>query len=384
MSLIAENQPCAQQIEIDEQQTLLEEAESYLRESVAPKASEIDSDPAVLKDVLREMGAPRSGSLRDRSLLALRVPKLWGGAEVSDHTFRHFQQLVARYSGALAFLQIQHQGAAAFISYSENESLKQRYLPQIAKGQILVGVGFSQLRRKAEPPVKAFPVEGGYQVEGKVPWVTGYDFFKDFIVGALLSDSRAIYGMVPFTETYQEAGGAISFSEPMQLSAMASTNTVSATFTNWFLPEESVVLVAKKAGTIHESDKKSVLLGGSLALGCARAGLDIVETAAKTKQLDFLYSAFASLHQEFTLCQTAMMQETAAKSQSFPENLQLRVWAINLAGRCAQAAVTVSSGAANYKHHAAQRVYREALMFTVSGQTTEIMEATLARLVHCY
>ena len=68
---------------------------------------------------------------------------------------------------------------------------------------------------------------------------------------------------------------------------------------------------------------------------------------------------------------------------TFEENLQLRSWAINLAGRSAQAAVTVSSGAANYKHHAAQ-VYREALMFTVSGQTTEIMEATLARLVHCF
>ena len=328
------------------------------------------------------MGAPRSGSLRDRSLLALRVPKLWGGVEVSDQTFRHFQQLVARYSGALAFLQIQHQSAAAFISYSENESLKQRYPPQIAKGQILVGGGLSQLRRKGEAPVKAFPVEGGYQVEGKVPWVTGFDFFKDFIVGAVLPDSRAIYGIVPFTETYQEAGGAISFSEPMQLSAMASTNTVSATFTNWFLPEESVVLVAKKAGTIHESDKKNVLFAGFLALGCARAGLDIVETAAKTKQLDFLYNAFESLNDKLTCCQTAMMQDTAAKSHSFEENLQLRVWAINLAGRCAQAAVTVSSGAANYKHHAAQRVYREALMFTVSVQTTEIMEATLARFVH--
>lgn len=374
MSLIAENQAVAQQTKNNDRQTLLEEAESYLRESVAPKASEIDSDRAVLKQVLKQMG--------DRSLLALRVPKVWGGMEVSNETFRNFQVLVARYSGALAFLQIQHQAATGFISYSENESLKQLYLPQISKGEIFVGFGGSQLRRKGEPLIKAFPVEGGYQIEGKVPWITGFDFFKDFIVGALLPDSRAIYGIVPFTQTYQEAGGTLSFSEPMQLCAMQSTNTVSATFTNWFLPEENVVFVAKKAGTIHESDKKSVLFPGFLALGCARAGLDIVETAAKTKQMDFLYNAFESLNDEFSRCQTAMMDETAVKSQSFEENLQLRVWAINLAQRCAQAAVTVSSGAANYKHHGAQRIYREALMFTVSGQTTEIMEATLARLVH--
>jgi alkylation response protein AidB-like acyl-CoA dehydrogenase len=76
-----------------------------------------------------------------------------------------------------------------------------------------------------------------------------------------------------------------------------------------------------------------------------------------------------------------MMLALSPDSQPWEERLQLRAWAINLAVRCANAAVTVSSGAANYKNHAAQRVYREALVFTVSGQTTAVMEATLARLV---
>jgi hypothetical protein len=76
-----------------------------------------------------------------------------------------------------------------------------------------------------------------------------------------------------------------------------------------------------------------------------------------------------------------MMQGLPADSQTWEERLQLRSWAINLAQRCASAAVTVSSGAANYRYHAAQRVYREALVFTVSGQTTAVMEATLAQLV---
>ena len=59
----------------DDQQALLDLAESYLRESVVPLASEIDSDSALLKDALRGMG--------DRILLALRVPKAWGGTQVS-------------------------------------------------------------------------------------------------------------------------------------------------------------------------------------------------------------------------------------------------------------------------------------------------------------
>ncbi len=356
----------------DDQQALLDLAESFLRESVAPLASEIDSDSALLKDALRGMG--------DRILLALRVPTSWGGTEVSEATYRRFQQLVPRYSGALAFLQTQHQSAAELLTSSENESLKRQYLPYMSNGQKLVGVGFSQLRRTGDPLVKAIPVEGGYQLEGEVPWVTGFRFFQDFIVGAALPDGRAVYGLVPFVETFQDTGGAISYSEPMQLAAMASTNTVTATLTQWFLPQERVIFV-KSAGAIHENDKKNVIHHGFFALGCARAGLDILETTYYKKPLPFLKQAFESLHAEVTRCDDAMMLALSPDSQPWEERLQLRAWAINLAVRCANAAVTVSSGAANYKNHAAQRVYREALVFTVSGQTTAVMEATLARLV---
>jgi alkylation response protein AidB-like acyl-CoA dehydrogenase len=372
MSLTAENQDVAHNSDRDDQQALLEIAESYLRESVAPVASEIDENPLALKEALQGMG--------NRSLLALRVPKSWGGAQVSEETYRRFQQLVPRYSGALAFLQTQHQSAAEMLTNSENESLKRQYLPYMGTGQVLVGVGFSQLRRQGDPPVKAIPVEGGYQLEGEVPWVTGFGFFQDFIVGAALPDGRAVYGMVPFIETCQDAGGAIAFSEPMELGAIASTNTVTATLTNWFLAEEHVVFV-KRAGAIHENDKKNVLYHGFSALGCARAGLDILEAAHSSKQLPFLKLAFESLNEEVTRCNAAMLQALQPESQSWEERLQLRAWAINLAVRCANAAVTVSSGAANYRYHAAQRVYREALVFTVSGQTTAVMEATLARLV---
>lgn len=352
---------------------LLECTESYLRESVAPLASEIDDDPEFLKAAIQGMG--------DRFLLALKVPKSWGGAEVSEEIYRRFQQLVPRYSGALAFLQTQHQSAAELITNSENESLKRQYLPYMGKAQILVGVGFSHLRRQGEPPVKAMPVNNGYHLSGEVPWITGFGFFEKFIVGAALADGRAVYGIVPFIKTLQDDGGEIAFSQPMQLGAMASTNTVTSTLCNWFLPEECVVSI-KPVGAIHENDQKNVLYQGFASLGCAQAGLDILEFAAKTKQLPFLQNAFNSLNQELISCQTAMIKALPPSNKSWEERLQLRAWAINLALRSANAAVTVSSGAANYRYHAAQRVYREALVFTVSGQTIAVMEATLARLVN--
>lgn len=357
---------------LSEREKILEIAESYFNEKVAPQATESDRDPAVLKEALKGM--------RDRSLLALRVPKRWGGSELDEPPFHRFQMMATRYSGALAFLQTQHQSAGTQLAASENESLKQAYLPRMARGDILVGLGFSQLRRLGEPLMKAIPVTSGYRLDGEVPWVTGFGFFDDLIVGAALPDGQAVYGIVPLREMQQESGGTIRFSLPMELVAMKSTNTVKAWLQGWLLESDRVVAV-KPAGAIHENDRKNVLHHGFFALGCAQAGLDILAKAYQKKQLLFLQQAFDSLDRELTRCCQVMFEALSSQNQFFEQRLKLRAWAINLAGRCTQAAVAVSSGAANSTQHPAQRVYREALMFAVFGQTTAVMEATLKQLL---
>lgn len=346
-------------------------AKAYLIEAVKPNATEIDSDAEALRNALLGLGK--------LGLLALRVPASWGGWGVSEEMFQTFQELVARHSGALAFLQTQHQSASAMLVQSDNELLKHKYLPQLGNGNVLLGIGFSHLRRGGKPVVRAVPVTGGYQIEGVVPWVTGFGLFQEFIVAASLPDNRAVFGNVPFVETRGATGG-ITFSQPLKLAAMTSTNTVTATLTNWFLPHEAVVSI-KPSGWIQANDKKNVLNATGLINGCAMAGIDIVQAAYSQKQFSFIAQAFELLSQELSSCRTAIRQAQQNDNISWDKRLQLRAWAVDLAVRCAHAAVTVSSGAANYSNHAAQRVYREALVFTVTGQTTAVMEATLAFLV---
>ncbi|MEC4893600.1 MAG: acyl-CoA dehydrogenase family protein [Oscillatoria sp. PMC 1051.18] len=353
------------------QQQLLKIAETYLRESVAPQAAKIDREPDALAEALQGLGS--------RSLLALRAPQTWKGGNFSKSDFYRFQTMVARYSGALAFLQTQHQSAASFLTASGNESLQQEYLPRMGTGEVLLGVGFSQLRRQGEASVKAMEVEGGYIINGEVPWITGFGLFNDFIIGATLSDRREVYGIIPFQNVFSSFQGKIKFSEPMELSAMVATNTVNATLNNWFLPSDRLVSV-KPANSIHANDRKNVLNHGFFALGCAEAGLDVLRTAFQRKKLDFLQQTARSLELELNECRSQMFEALTLESLSFQENLQLRAWVINLALRCSHAAVVATSGAANLQDSTAGRVYREALLFSVSGQTTAVMEATLAQL----
>ncbi len=347
-------------------QDIIDSTESYLKECVAPRAEIIDSDSEALKIAV--------AGLESRSLLALRVPQKWGGAEIPPEVFYEYQELTARYSGALAFLQTQHHSATAMIANSDNEMLKSIYLRAIAQKELRLGVGFSHLRRSGKPAVTATPIKDGYLLSGNIPWITGFGLFQKFIVAALLPDNRAVFGVLPFANIDREYGK-IAVSEIMPLIAMNSTNTVTATLDNWLLHESEIIAV-KPVGWIAENDNKNILNSVPATFGCIRAGLDIISAAATAKDSPVIGAACQKLEQKLDRLKQNFRQ---SQHSSKAEQLALRAAAIDLAVRCGHAAVVVSGGAANGTQHPAGRVYREALVYTVSGQTKDVMEATLSQ-----
>lgn len=349
-------------------QDILNSTESYLKECIVPRAEIIDSDSEALKIALV--------GLENRSLLALRVPQKWGGADIPPEIFYQYQELTARYSGALSFLQTQHHSATAMIASSDNEMLKSRYLGPIAQKELRLGVGFSHLRRSGNPAVTATPAKDGYLLSGNVPWITGFGLFQKFIVAAVLPDNRAVFGVLPFANIDREYGK-IAVSEIMPLIAMNSTNTVTATLDNWLLHESEIIAV-KPVGWIAENDSKNILNFVPGTFGCIRAGLDVISAAATSKDSPAIAAAYGKLEQKLDRLKQHFLQ---SQHSSKAEQLALRAEAIDLAVRCGHAAVVVSSGAANGTLHPAGRVYREALVYTVSGQTKDVMVATLDRIV---
>ncbi|WP_036486161.1 acyl-CoA dehydrogenase family protein [Myxosarcina sp. GI1] len=345
---------------------------TYLRQAISPQACTIDRDSQSLHKALLQMG--------ERSLLALRVPQHLGGMGLSETSFRRFQMLMARYSGALTFLQTQHQSAAMRLAKSQNQVVQQQYLSDMATGKILIGVGYSHLRRVGKPMVTATETAAGYLLNGKVPWITGYGCFDLFIIGGVLADGRELYGIVPFVNLQQETGGKLTFSQPMQLIAATATNTVSAELNNWLMKRERLVTI-NPPGSIHLSSRQNILNHGFYALGCAYAGLDLLKRIGERKQLDFISETWQTLSERVAECDRGLFAAISDKDITYSEKLQLRIQAIALASRCSHAAVIAAGGAANYLDSDVGRVYREALLFSVSGQTKDVMEASLKNII---
>jgi len=260
------------------------------------------------------------------------------------------------------------------IAKNASAEFKARVLPDSHQPQGWIAIGFSQLRRPGPPVFRAQRVDGGYLLNGHIPWITGHTIFSRCLVGAQLPDGQAVFGLIPFSDQTVE-GGSIRCSEPMRLAAMQSAQTVTADLTDWFLADADVAFVQPN-GWIHANDMVNVTLQSWFALGCARAGLELVKRAAEKRNSATIMAAFESLQAELADCR----QKTSELDRPLPERLEIRAQAIDLASRCALAGVAVSGGAANSVDHPAQRIYRESLVYCVSAQTTPILEATLARL----
>ncbi|AFZ48687.1 hypothetical protein Cyast_2745 [Cyanobacterium stanieri PCC 7202] len=344
----------------------INDLEYFLQKNISKKASSLDRDKDLLKQVFFALA-------KDNPLwLSLKLPVEWGGLGVSDEIFFTSKMVMAKYSGALAFLQAQHQTAVGMLSKSDNEVMQQKYLPDIAKGLSFCGVAFSHLRRWQNPPLRAFVDGEGYRLTGDIFWITGFHVFEHFVVGAVLEDGRELYAIAPFANLNKD-GGKIIINKSMKLGAMEATNTVSATMERWYIHPHNIIKINPPQTIVIDSEKK-VLNNSAFNLGCVEGSLSLIKENAGKLQLQSVFYNYEKLVTEFENLKENILVEVKKPSKTIQQKLILRAKAINLAFRCTQGAIITSKGSANLHNNTAQRLYKEALVYSISGQTIPILE----------
>jgi alkylation response protein AidB-like acyl-CoA dehydrogenase len=337
--------------------------EQWLAAAIVPNAETIDQDPHALLAAFRALG--------DRHLLALKVSSSSAGQSCENLQFWQFQQALAQASGALAFLQLQHQSAAVFLYESPNLTLTQPLLPHLANGKVGIGVAFSHLRQAGS--LDAFAEPGGWRLTGVAPWATGFGLFEWVLVGAHLPDGRLLLSLLPFRDQTLD-GGTVCVSEPLSLAAMGVTQTVSLQFDHFPVRAEQVVAIHPQTW-LQERDRRNVLSPTAGLMGCAQAALQQIEQhgpgGIATQVLQALLQRWQGLRQQ-------IQTHLTGPSVDYETGLNLRAQAVALAFQCVQIAVIACGGSANALSHPSQRLYREALAWAVLGQTTDVRRASLA------
>ena len=364
-------------------QSLLEAAQRVCETTLGPNASESD-----------RMSAPNPTNfkaLAEAGLLGLTLPREWGGLDAPGKAQRDYTELIASYCGVTTFIQAQHHGPSRMALASPNQALKRRLLPDLASGKLMSGISFAHLRRPGPPVLSATPVQGGWVLNGVAPWVTGWGMIGQVVFGATLPDGRFIYLWSPvrrsdFPELFADislpdsGGGELAASSPLSLCAMNASATVEADCRNWFIPQEHWLSESDRE-TMQRNDRNGVLGATSMPLGCAAAAVRLLCETAERRSLPAIRRASTSFANEWEEVKglTEAQYSQSGEPDFFASAIKLRAWCIEIAERASLAAVAACSGSANSLLHPAQRLLREAMFYSIQAQTSDVMDATLAR-----
>ncbi|HEX5324177.1 MAG TPA: acyl-CoA dehydrogenase family protein [Capsulimonadaceae bacterium] len=318
-------------------------------------------------------------ALAELGFLGLSVPAQYGGFDADEATRHEYTEILASACGVTAFTQHQLQTAALHISLSPNESLKGGVLPEIAAGRTLCGVALSHLRRAGDCCLSAEPAEGGYLVNGTIPWISGWGLIDSFVFGASLRETgEHLFAYVDIAN----AKDSLRAGEPVELVVMNASGTVEVQVENLFVSDDCVLNI-QPAELFHQYDHKMITSHTALPLGCARAAAAYLRELGDKQEREELVSLAIAVSYETDQCRREALTwncDCVEHPEYDSYALRARAQSIVLALRAAHAAVTVTGGRAHLTHSTAQRLLREAQFYTTVVQTPGVQSSTLDQL----
>ncbi|MBV1849140.1 acyl-CoA/acyl-ACP dehydrogenase [Catellatospora sp. NEAU-YM18] len=255
-----------------------------------------------------------------------------------------------------AFVWLQHHSPVRAVADSAQPGLRDRWLTPLARGERRAGIALAGLR-VPDAPMRVTPVDGGYLLEGRAPWVTGWGMIDTLYTAALDASGDVHFLLV------DAAPAPTLRTRPLELVAVRASATVDVHFDRHFVPADRLVDRVPYTDW-SRSDSSGSAMNGFLAIGVAARCVRLLPPGPAAETLSAqLDAARAGL--------------LGADSASTPA---ARADASALAARAA-AALAVQTGArAVLLDHDAQRLAREAVFLLVFGNRPAIRDDLLDRL----
>lgn len=313
------------------------------------EASGLDQNSQALKKALKTLGA--------LELLALKAPRSLGGMAFSSKDLFFVNEELARHSGALMFIQKQHQSAVELISNGKNTFIKDR-IPSYRNGQLLLGVAIHHLRNP-QPTLDATEKTDSFYLNGTVSWVSGYEIFDSLVVGFALSEKKEGFALISFKET-----DTLKISPVMDTLSMPSINTVSLQFTNYPVHLQQLIDVKPKGYFFHK--KGTVPKQYDALSGCAYGVFDFCEDVQLDSDYPKLIKKFHTQHENLRKAALKRIDKKVspklhAKFITLTKNLALDVFYL-----CGPKSLLLD--------HPINRILREIIQFSQIGISSKTLK----------
>ena len=179
-----------QQLSADER-AVRDAAAAYCQERLAPRVLEAFRHGTTDVAIFREMG--------ELGLLGATIPEAYGGAGLNYVCYGLVAREVERVdSGYRSMMSVQSSLVMVPINVFGTEAQKQKYLPRLARGELIGCFGLTEPDHGSDPGsmvTRARAVPGGYALSGSKMWITNSPIADVFVVWAK-DDAGAIRGFI--------------------------------------------------------------------------------------------------------------------------------------------------------------------------------------------
>lgn len=311
--------------------------------------------------------------LANQGAMRWAVPMGQGGEDLSALELHFRYEAVAAASLSTALILTQRDSAIGLLSASANRTLADELLPALANDALFATVGIAQLttsRQGGRPALRATRVEGGFRLDGIVPWSTGADHSRYVVVGAVDEAGLQLLLALP-----TDLPG-VKVDPPMPLVGLRSTHTAAVRCDGVMLDDRHVL--AGPVQRVLGDRPKSLPIGQVfLAMGHCRGALQLIgehtSERARTTREQFEAQLDDLRRRVLDFCSPTSSADPAAGAC-------LRGECNELALRITHAAVALYKGSSLLPDHPAQRLAREALFLLVWSCPDPVIDCTVELL----
>lgn len=352
-------------------------------DQLAPKVVDVDLKAEYPEDFLRALGA--AGGFR-----GAMAPEFGGNGHGLKHVIQVMEE-AAKACLSTGFLVWCQTACARYIQMSENEALKASMLPRIARGEVLVGTGLSNTVKSCDQiedyRLSAKRVEGGYVINGVLPWVSNLGPTHYFTTGCPVEgEPKGDDGLVFVLVDCQQPG--FKLVDCAHFVALDGTRTLACHFKDAFIPDGMVLSHPGKSKAYVRRIKPGMILAQmGMGLGLIEACVDMMKLSNKThahvnQYLDDQAGDIDAALQEARAATYALAEAITANPQAdvVLDILKLRLAGGELSLKAANAAM-LHMGAKGYLQKSpAQRRLREAYFIAIVTPATKHLRREIARI----
>lgn len=368
----------------DEQVALRDTVRRFAQAELLPLAAELERDNRpVPRDMVRRYA--------EMGLLGINTPEALGGLGLSNLDALIVLEELAKVSSAVAFPVFEAcVGPVRAIQHFAPDALKQRIVPQVCAGEMIVAVSMSEPAAGTaltDLTTRGVIADGRVTINGTKRWCSGGGHSDAYLVYTRLSDAPGAKGIGAVL--VEKGSPGLSFDQPETLMGFRGVPSADLMFDDCVVPEGNIVVPAGGFAKLMEAFDLERCGNATMALGQASGALEDVLAYVQERQqfgkplVDFqaVQMKLAEMQIEVEAARLLIWRAAANSDQGLPSILDsssAKCFANQIARSVTGNAVQLMGGYGYSTQYPMERRMRDAWGWGIAGGAIDIQKVNIA------